>query len=229
MKTGFWFSARQNEIRKIKNAGGVISDEDAALLTAKWTDVKKSYKVRLPFYEASEADGKRYKAELEAKTRITDLTASSVVERGESNILEPASLPVTSRGSYIITLPVAESPPPDFRMEIGSKYNPGKPSLTELTVLSHGYIHSKPVTKVLLKPHSGRRHQLRLHTLGIGHPIVGDATYGHEKTLKAEEHVLRMALHAYRLTLPFNSSDHCRLKSPISVQSHDRFESFDYY
>ena len=30
---------------------------------------------------------------------------------------------------------------------------------------------------MLLKPHTGRRHQLRVHTLCLGHPIVGDFTY----------------------------------------------------
>jgi hypothetical protein len=33
------------------------------------------------------------------------------------------------------------------------------------------------VTKVLLRPVTGRRHQLRLHCYCLGHPIVGDYTY----------------------------------------------------
>jgi hypothetical protein len=34
-----------------------------------------------------------------------------------------------------------------------------------------------PVTKVRLYPESGRTHQLRVHCLAIGHPILGDNTY----------------------------------------------------
>lgn len=38
-------------------------------------------------------------------------------------------------------------------------------------VLGYGVYQGKSVTKLLLEPHSGRRHQLRLHALHIGHPI----------------------------------------------------------
>ncbi len=34
-----------------------------------------------------------------------------------------------------------------------------------------------------LKPHTGRRHQLRRHLSGIGNPILGDALYGTEELL----------------------------------------------
>lgn len=34
-----------------------------------------------------------------------------------------------------------------------------------------------PVTKVRYLPRTGRRHQLRVHSLCLGHPIVGDFTY----------------------------------------------------
>ena len=54
----------------------------------------------------------------------------------------------------------------------------------------------KPVAKLLLKPTSGRRHQLRLHCVALGLPIVGDATYG------ADDGAPRMMLHARTLRLP---------------------------
>mmetsp|Transcript_23152 Transcript_23152/g.54920 ORF Transcript_23152/g.54920 Transcript_23152/m.54920 type:complete len:569 (-) Transcript_23152:1549-3255(-) len=38
--------------------------------------------------------------------------------------------------------------------------------------------HNLPVTRVLLIPHTGRTHQLRVHMSAIGHPIVGDPAYG---------------------------------------------------
>jgi 23S rRNA-/tRNA-specific pseudouridylate synthase len=63
-----------------------------------------------------------------------------------------------------------------------------KPSTTEFTVLSREYIGGDdddknddkklPVTRVALKPITGRTHQLRVHCAALGHPIVGDPTYG---------------------------------------------------
>lgn len=35
-----------------------------------------------------------------------------------------------------------------------------------------------PITRVLLIPHTGRTHQLRVHMSAIGHPILGDSAYG---------------------------------------------------
>ena len=76
-----------------------------------------------------------------------------------------------------------------------------KPSLTKFRVLWQGYLKGKPVSKVLLYPKTGRRHQLRIHTVVAGHPIVGDATY--ELPIQSESNICnRMCLHAYRLSIP---------------------------
>jgi len=39
------------------------------------------------------------------------------------------------------------------------------------------YDEKQNESTVLLKPKTGRRHQLRVHLMSIGHPIVGDMTY----------------------------------------------------
>ena len=67
---------------------------------------------------------------------------------------------------------------------------------TELVRLARGTYRGKPATKLLLKPKTGRRHQLRLHCAALGHPIVGDATYG------GDSESPRMMLHAHTLALP---------------------------
>lgn len=62
---------------------------------------------------------------------------------------------------------------------------------TEYTVLASG----GGVSYLLLKPLTGRTHQLRVHLASIGHPICGDDLYG-----KASPLIDRQALHAHKLT-----------------------------
>ena len=71
----------------------------------------------------------------------------------------------------------------------------GKPSLTRWRAIAYDPV--KAMTRVELEPITGRSHQLRVHLLSIGHPIVGDPFYG----TPAE----RMCLHASELTLPHPS------------------------
>ena len=50
----------------------------------------------------------------------------------------------------------------------------GKPSVTRYEVLEQG----KEWARLRLEPITGRTHQLRVHLMATGHPIVGDALYG---------------------------------------------------
>lgn len=55
---------------------------------------------------------------------------------------------------------------------------------------------------------TGRTHQIRLHMLSIGHPVIGDSVYGNPKinTLFADKYDLhRQALHAYRVEFTYES------------------------
>ncbi|XP_071504849.1 RNA pseudouridylate synthase domain-containing protein 1-like [Diadema antillarum] len=71
-------------------------------------------------------------------------------------------------------------------------------ALTRLQVVARGEYEGEPATKVLLQPHTGRRHQLRVHCKSIGHPIVGDYTYSMRKDVSP----YRMMLLAHRLVMP---------------------------
>jgi tRNA pseudouridine32 synthase / 23S rRNA pseudouridine746 synthase len=73
----------------------------------------------------------------------------------------------------------------------------GKPSLTRFTVLARD--PGANSTRVLLEPVSGRTHQLRLHMLHIGHPILGDALYADAALRRAAP---RLLLHAQWLRIP---------------------------
>ena len=84
-----------------------------------------------------------------------------------------------------------------FHMSIGGKQKGGSYADTVVEVLEYGEINAQPVTKVLLRPLTGRRHQLRLHCRSLGHAIVGDMTYTYNQDLYE-----RMMLHAYHLDIP---------------------------
>ena len=75
----------------------------------------------------------------------------------------------------------------------------GKQSLTHYRVLSHDTLGSGDKnTLVELTPITGRSHQLRVHMLALGHPILGDRLYAHEHALAAS---VRLQLHAQSLSL----------------------------
>ena len=68
----------------------------------------------------------------------------------------------------------------------------GKPSLTRWRVIGV----EPDRTRLELEPVTGRAHQLRVHLLAIGHPILGDALYAPPEVLAGAD---RLLLHAARL------------------------------
>jgi tRNA pseudouridine32 synthase/23S rRNA pseudouridine746 synthase len=73
----------------------------------------------------------------------------------------------------------------------------GKPSTTRWRVVPQ---HAPmATTRVELEPVTGRSHQLRVHLLALGHPILGDALYGSPRVQALAE---RLLLHACTLELP---------------------------
>jgi 23S rRNA-/tRNA-specific pseudouridylate synthase len=156
-----------------------------------------------------------YLAQLEGERGSRIITAPPSKKKKTSSIAETSStvsvlhqvtadsphnikrVQVDGKDAIYISAAIAEVSG-DFRMELGHAGNPGRPSQTTLYILAHKFYQGRPVTKVLLQPKSGRRHQLRLHTQAMGHPIVGDATYGTEHAGAAG----RMMLHSYKLRIP---------------------------
>lgn len=73
-------------------------------------------------------------------------------------------------------------------------YEQGKAALTEFWRDKIFYLDGRLVTRLIVKPKTGRTHQIRVHLSSIGFPIVGDRLYG---TNKDNE---RLLLHAKELT-----------------------------
>jgi tRNA pseudouridine32 synthase/23S rRNA pseudouridine746 synthase len=68
----------------------------------------------------------------------------------------------------------------------------GKPALTHWRLISR----EESASRLRLWPQTGRTHQLRVHCMAIGHPIIGDRLYNENASGKNGE---RMMLHASSL------------------------------
>jgi len=85
----------------------------------------------------------------------------------------------------------------------------GREALTEYRVLARtdlplsvGPYDRAWFSLVELRPHTGRRHQLRRHMRHLGHPIIGDTTWGNSTNNRLLRSVFgshRLLLHAARL------------------------------
>ncbi len=70
----------------------------------------------------------------------------------------------------------------------------GKPAHTRFEVMAREAIHSR----LRLMPTTGRSHQLRVHMLALGHPVLGDRFYATGEALTAAP---RLCLHALTLEI----------------------------
>ena len=87
----------------------------------------------------------------------------------------------------------------------------GKPSLTRWQSLGDG--PWPDTTRLLLEPQTGRTHQLRVHLLAIGHPIVGDPLYA---PLEVPPRALRLLLHASELAFEHPvTGQACHFVAPV--------------
>ena len=73
-----------------------------------------------------------------------------------------------------------------------------KHALTLYEVLAYEECNGERVTRVLLKPVTGRSHQLRVHMVHVGHVMIGDPIYAEGVALTIAP---RLNLHAQQLRL----------------------------
>ncbi len=102
--------------------------------------------------------------------------------------------PSDAGGWGCIDLPLAADWPNRPRQVVDEVH--GRPSRTRWRVL--GYDAARDATRLELEPVTGRSHQLRVHLLALGHPILGDALYAPPAV---RERAPRLLLHASALEL----------------------------
>ena len=96
--------------------------------------------------------------------------------------LAAAPAPAEADGWGLIDLPIAADWPRRPLRVIDPLL--GKPSQTRWRVESRDA--QAGTSRVCLEPLTGRSHQLRVHMLALGHPIVGDALYGTSTSTRAQ-------------------------------------------
>ncbi|KAF0699863.1 Aste57867_9573 [Aphanomyces stellatus] len=240
------FAMDQGVVRRKHAAGGVLTPGEVEFLRKMWNDlpddVQQTYLVRaaqdkvrfdaqvkamecqhlpqvrydIPLPKPATSSSSSMMARTQRQRSMSEHAPHPMVKRSRlSSIGDDDDVDVEPMG-YVFDDAIATSPTDSFQMEISPA---GKVSTTVAFVLGHGVLDGKPVTKVLLRPLSGRRHQLRLHLSHHGFPIVGDVTYGSE-----EDTAPRMMLHAWKLNLKF-PSDQQRQYGTTIFKSADPFAS----
>eukprot|EP00930_Biecheleria_cincta_P032496 TRINITY_DN22559_c0_g1_i1.p1 TRINITY_DN22559_c0_g1~~TRINITY_DN22559_c0_g1_i1.p1 ORF type:complete len:371 (-),score=50.29 TRINITY_DN22559_c0_g1_i1:43-1155(-) len=73
------------------------------------------------------------------------------------------------------------------------------------------------VTALLVRLHTGRRHQIRFQLSSVGSPLLGDRRYGRGSRDGSRKWIQRPALHAWRLRFlhPSEPHDMCEVVAPL--------------
>ncbi len=109
--------------------------------------------------------------------------------------------------SGTIDKPIGRHPTDRKRMAVTEKNS--RPAVTDWSVLAryNGY------TLVECRLRTGRTHQIRVHMASIGHPLLGDYTYGAPSPEKGLE---GQCLHARRLKFIHpRTGEHMQLEAPL--------------
>lgn len=122
-----------------------------------------------------------------AHLALSGQIANRTVKKEYVAILE--GTPAKDRGT--ITTKIGRNPKDRKLMAVTAD---GREAVTDYKVITR----FKENSFVLFRIHTGRTHQIRVHAKYIGHPVVGDKSYGFKKQ---KFDLNGQLLHSYRLTL----------------------------
>ncbi len=133
----------------------------------------------------------------QAHAGLTAALAAREVDRRYHALV--VGVPTHARGR--IEAPIGRHPGDRVRFAVVAD---GRPALTRYRTLAVGRAQELPehrgaVTSLACQLGTGRTHQLRVHLTALGHPIVGDPTYGPSSELSRALGARRPVLHAAAL------------------------------
>jgi 23S rRNA pseudouridine1911/1915/1917 synthase len=112
-----------------------------------------------------------------------------------------------------IDLPIGKSKS-DFRKQDTKNVIEPKEALTEYKVLEHLGQGLDQYTLILVKLHTGRTHQIRVHMKAIGHPLMGDSLYGGKSS--NIEGLNRQFLHAKKIEVRLSEGTWIEAESELA-------------
>jgi 23S rRNA pseudouridine955/2504/2580 synthase len=95
-------------------------------------------------------------------------------------------------------------------------------AVTDYRILDHA---GKKFALAELNPVTGRMHQLRVHCLALGTPILGDAAYG---AAFADGFAAQLHLHARRLKIPHPDGGTLTVEAPLPTHMKDSFAALGF-
>ena len=134
-----------------------------------------------------------------------DAAAEHLVDAIRSRTVERRYLAL-ARGEMAATSGTIEAPlgRHPAKRRLMAVVSDGRPAVTHYEVSGTG----DGVSLLDVKLETGRTHQIRVHLAHLGHPVMGDRTYGGMSEAAKALGLTRPFLHAWRLTFPHPTDDH---------------------
>lgn len=112
-----------------------------------------------------------------------------------------------------IDLPIGRNPSAPSTFRVDAK---GKHAITDYEIVA---TNARNECLAILRPLTGRTHQLRVHMAYLNTPILGDKVYGKENQ--------RLYLHAYKLEVTIPLSERRVFEAPMPPAFSELFKDFD--
>jgi 23S rRNA pseudouridine1911/1915/1917 synthase len=151
----------------------------------------------------------------EAHAALVDAMKRRAIERSYLALVR--GRPGSASGT--IEAPIGRHPVARRRMAVSAG---GRPAVTHYELLGSG--QGASLLEVRLE--TGRTHQIRVHLAHLGHPVLGDSTYGGRSELAARLGIERVFLHAARLTFTHpETGEVIRVEDPLPGDLHPALEA----
>lgn len=135
------------------------------------------------------------------------MLSAQLADRSLSRMYEAVARGSFREDSGTVNKPIGRHPTDRKRMAVTEKHS--RPAVTHWEVIARyrGYTHIRCILE------TGRTHQIRVHMASIGHPLLGDYTYGAPSPDKG---LVGQCLHARRLKFVHpRTGEHVELESPL--------------